>query len=151
MYFLYNIYKMTECIICLDDIGNDDEYAMIHNVGEKNIYHPKCLQTWTEHSLIGIITREPIKHYSIFKNEQHINTITIKDDQPRKLVDDEPTLWEFFRDVTFFEILFNEDDDSFDLDNFGDGILANETENDIEPVSQPIGEPIINIICCNIF
>jgi hypothetical protein len=108
---------MVECVICLDEIEN--EYAIIHNVNEINKLHPECIQKWTEHSLIGIMTRDIITTYSIFKDDRYIKTVTVPQNQKRVLIEDER--------LTFREILSellghdeSQDDDSSDSLEFSD-------------------------------
>lgn len=104
---------MAECIICLQSIDNDSEYAIIHNVNEVNKLHPECLQRWTENSLIGLVTLDLITNYSIFKNDRYIKTVTIKEDQPRTLVGDQHiTAWELLCKLFDSE---SEDEISFEL------------------------------------
>jgi len=120
---------MVECIICLEEI--EDEYAVIHNVNEVNKLHPECIQKWTEHSSIGIITRDTITNYSVFRNDRYVKTVTIPQNQKRITVEDET--------LTFREILNNiirgQDDsqnDSFGSSNEFDSIYGFDPEDDGE-------------------
>ena len=120
---------MTECIICLDDIG--DEYAIIHNVNEVNKLHPECVQKWTEHSLIGIMTRDLIINYSVFKNDRYVKTVCVDKDQERTLVQDQH--------LTFREIW----DKIFD-----DDVSFEDVEEDSDNEIIEIEDDLINFFCC---
>jgi len=125
---------MTECIICLENIDSDSEYAIIHNANEVNKLHPECIQKWTEHSLIGLVTLDLITAYSVFKNDRYIKTVIVKEDQPRTLVGDVH--------LTFSEIwnkIFSlSDDDSYDL--IEDDSEDEEIE-ELEDIQNDVPEP----------
>ena len=66
-----------ECVICLKKIG-DFPYAMIDQESLSGRYHIECLEQWlsTSHNK-GVLTQNATESYSLYQNDQLIETINI--------------------------------------------------------------------------
>lgn len=66
-----------ECVICLKKIG-DFPYAMIDQESVSGRYHIECLEQWlsTSHNK-GVLTQNATESYSLYQNDQLIETINI--------------------------------------------------------------------------
>lgn len=74
------------CSICLEDIEEDDIYAIIEGSPEGNIrYHANCVQQWFNHKdnikNQGIISRNPVNSYTIYQYEEQIAYINLNEQQ----------------------------------------------------------------------
>ena len=66
-----------ECVICYKKIG-DFPYAIINKKGENGKYHIECLEQWLRISHNkGVLTQDATESYSLYQNDQLIETINI--------------------------------------------------------------------------
>lgn len=70
------------CIICYNKINSGDMYAIIDNKHEKGKYHVNCLEKWLEKSNHGLLSQDEIKSYSVYDNDQIIQTNIINNMKP---------------------------------------------------------------------
>jgi len=55
-----------ECVICFEEIGKNDVYAMIDREGETGKYHVKCIENWLKTSTNGILIQSPIEKVNLY-------------------------------------------------------------------------------------
>jgi hypothetical protein len=70
--------SQNTCSICLDDIDNESNYALIEN--DKNIYHVDCLDNWVRKSGRALIGDDYVTYYSIYNGDTLVETINIFQD-----------------------------------------------------------------------
>lgn len=71
---------MDECIICFENVDKNEPYVIINNESDKNLrFHGECIKKWLDKSNKCMFSDEPIKSYSVYCNDEIIETHLIID------------------------------------------------------------------------
>lgn len=72
-----NMSNGEECEICFYTITNGQPYCKINNRRENGVYHMECVEAWLQRSNNGFHVQEAIISYSMFQNDELIETIKV--------------------------------------------------------------------------